>query len=265
MIYADWWVGSSRIDDQTINVDGGAEVVAVPREAIYLWNPVADLSLFAQLEIALAAGGVVNPRVFFTTSRRVRIEADAAFEILWGAGLELRDLLGFTSDITGFAGYTAAELSPLLWSPGKRMSPQLAPLNFNGQPVADIAAQLGPRGVQTVREQGQPTVIQRFELSHVERARYREVIPGPAPGEFAYFWQQIMLLSLKMIVLREVLEGTSDTEQPDYESGVVLGPYVYDLTGANARRLPFARSLGFERCETFYSLTIPVIVTPEYV
>lgn len=263
-VFADWWIGSAPLTAQAINVNGGNEVVNVPRGSVYLWSTLADVSLFAQLELTLAAGGVINPRVFLTTGRYVRIEADAPFTLLWDAGIEIRNLLGFTSDLAGFDGYTAAELSPLMWSPGLRMTPDLAPLDFDGQPVADMAVQVGAQGKQTARQNGEPSIINRFRAEHVQQARYRKVVPGPVAGELYDFWERVLSLSRLFIIIREVLEGTSSTDAAVYESNRVLGPYVFDLTQQNSRRFGMARATGFARVECYYRVVLAVIQTQEY-
>lgn len=261
---ADWLVSSRAWQTQAITVDGNPVNVTASLGGLYLIHNTAALDLLARVVVAMTAAGVVGAAAFVTEDRHVRLEAAGVFTVTWGLGTTLRDLLGFTGDLAAADGYTAPLRSPLLWSPGKVLTPELSPLDTHGQPVADISATIGRQGSLVVRQEGTPTVRQRWALAHVPLTRVWYTRPEPVAGEFASFWETELIAGQQWIVLRRVGEGLSSTASADYAGKVQLGPYFADMTDRNFRALPFTRSSGFERVEARYDFTIPAVKTAEW-
>jgi hypothetical protein len=264
MNISDWCVAGRELADTSITIDGSPTALTFPSGGAYLVHPTATLSMLARLVVSLAAAGVVNPAAFVTEARFVRLTSDGVFSIVWGAATVFRDLLGFDSDLVGASSYTAPNRSTLLWSPGKRFTPELAPLNSHGQQVLDVSSTIGAQGRQTVRREGDPTTIQRFSARHVRKERYFDSPPNYAVGELVWFWLEEMATSAHFIVLREVIEGASVTASADYSSSLALGPYVADMSDDSMHRTPFGRSTGFELVECYYDVAFPVVRTAEF-
>lgn len=133
-ITTDVLVGSyADLSAQDIDIDGNDDTLATG--SYYLRHPTASLSLIDALEGLLSSNGVSNPSVFVTRSLQVRITADATFAVTW-TDTQLRDLLGFTGNLSGASAYTAANKSPLIWSPAYLATP-VVPRGVTGQDIED--------------------------------------------------------------------------------------------------------------------------------
>lgn len=264
MTITDWCVAGRTFEDTSITVDGSPTALTFPNGGAYLVHPTAALSMLGRLLATLTAGGVVNPAAFVTEAGFVRLTSDNVFTVDWDTATVFRDLLGFSADLAGSSAYTAPARSTLLWSPGKRFTPELAPLNSYGQQVIDVSSTIGANGRQTVRREGPPTVVQRFSARHVRKVRYFDSPPTSVPGEFVWFWAEEMTTSAHFVVLRDVIEGASVTDSADYASALALGPYVCDMADDDMHRTPFARSAGFNLVECYYDVGFPVVQTAEF-
>lgn len=263
---ADWLISSRTWTTQSITISASAQDVTAPSGGLYLLHTTASLSLLDRLLAALTAASVTTPAVFITEDRHVRITAGATFSITWGSGTTLRDLLGFTGDISGASSYTAPLRSTLLWSAGKVFTPERSPLGTVGQPVADVSATVGPGGRVVSRVEGDLDYVQTYSARHVPAARWWDYASGGdgLAGEWRHFWENEVISAQKMIVLRRVTEGTSTTTSADYSTSTVLGPYKPDLTNRDLRGLRMRRSSGFDRVEAYYDWELPVIKTAEF-
>jgi len=262
----DWIVSSREWTTETPTIEGSPAPVTAPAGALYLIHPTTTLDMLQRLLVAMAGAGVLDPFAFVTEDRHVRLTSSATFTIVWGAATTLRDLLGFTGDLAGSAAYTAPLRSTLLWSPAKRFTPELAPLDTHGAPVFDMSATFGPQGFSTVRIEGSPTTKQTYTARHVAIERYwdKPSKPGCGPGEYACFWFAELASNQKWILMREVIEGASATNSAQYSGKIGLGPYHYDLTDRKQRTFKLRRAQGFETVEKLYDVTIAAIQTDEY-
>jgi hypothetical protein len=263
MAVSDWFVGARDWVTETPNIDGSNEDVTAPLGGLYLINPTPALDLLARLVVAMVAAGVPDAAAFVTEDRRVRLTSSATFTITWNAATTLRDLLGFSADLAGASGYTAPARSVLLWSPLKRATPELAQRGALGQEVADLEATVGPQGVVTARQDGAPTVKQRWSMPHVPRDRYRSDETTHTPGEFTDFWREQLLQARRFHLYLVVTEGLTDAPA-NYGAAQTQGPYKTDLTVRSMKLLQFVRSSGFTKCEGFYDVRVAALGTTEY-
>jgi hypothetical protein len=261
---SDWVVSSRTWTTQTIEIDASPQDIAAPLGGLYLIHPVADLSAIHQLYLALVAAGVTSPTVTITRSRKVKIAAGATFAIDWATGTQLRDLLGFAANLSGAASYVAPARSTLLWSGGKIASPREAPLDAVGRPHVDASVTIGPTGVQTVRQEGDPTVTNTFEWPRTRKARFwSDPINGVVAGDWRHFWGSEIITTQKLFILRRVTEGDDDDDaDADYSVSYDVGPYVPNLSGREALTFRFARTLP--TVEKFYEIELEVIQTAEF-
>lgn len=258
------WCVSSRAVASVVDVtiDADASGLTASLGGLYLLHPTIALSLLGQFGLAMTAAGVAAPEAYITEAGYVRLTSSGVFAVTW-TSTTLRDLLGFTGDLSGADAYTATNRSTLLWSPGKTETPELAPLGCVGQRVLDLSVAYGTEGRQSVRIEGNPTVRNRFSWAHVPKARYLAASTYTA-GEFCHFWLNELIGGQRWILLRGVSEGASTTVSASYGSATALGPYKADLADTGFRSTPFARSSGFERVEAYYDITIPAVQTTEF-
>lgn len=260
----EWLVSGRTWTTQTPIIDGVSQNVTASLGGLYLIHPTASLDLLARLVVAMTAGGVAAPTAYITEARYVRLTSSGVFTIDWTTGATtLRDLLGFTGNLAAASSYTATNRSPLLWSPGKVLTPELAQLGVHGQRVLDISATIGQGGNLTVRQEGTPTTVNRFTGRYIPKARYQSSTSSAA-GEYTYFWEYEMCTAKKFHVLRGITEGSSTTTSASYGSATALGPYVADLSDGDFRRTPFVRSSGFGLVDAYYDVSVPVILTSQF-
>jgi hypothetical protein len=260
------WLCSSRVwPDAGLDVTFNAspQTVTASLGGLHIVHPTAALNLLARFVAAMTLAGVVAPACFITEDRHVRLTSSGVFTVTWTSTI-LRDYLGFTGNLSGASSYTATNRSPMLWSPGKTETPELAPLGAHGQPLSDISVAFGAGGRQTIRVEGSPTYRQRFKWAHIPKARYYNAPPTPVDGEYAAFWLSEFVGGNRWILLRGVTEGASTTVSAGYGSATYVGPYKADMSQGEMRSLQFARSDGFGRVEAYYDITIPCVLTDEF-
>lgn len=264
MAISETFISSREWTTETPTIDGTPEDVTAPAGGLYLWHSTASLSLLARVVAAMAAAGVASPEAYITELGYVRLASSGAFTITWNLATTLRDLLGFTGDLAGASAYTAPNRSTLLWRSGRRVVPMMAPRLAHGQPVLDISVHQGPRGVQTVRQEGEPTYVQRYGLRQITKARMFATPPTTAPGDFWHFWENELATNQQVILLYDATEGTSATTEVDWSGVTIVGPYHADMTQPEMHRGQFTREGGFERVENLYQAVVPVIVCEEF-
>ena len=264
MRVSDWVVSSRELADQPITINGGPVDVVIPLGGAYLINTTPTLSLLARLALAMAAGGVVNPAAAVTQSRRVLLSGDGVWSLTWGASTGLRDLLGFAGDLAGSSSYLAPATSTLLWSPGKRLRPALAPLDALGRLVLDVSSTIGEGGQLRVRQEGEGTTVALYQSQHVYKPRFWATPPTVAPGEFRHFWQFELATAQRWVILREIAEDDAIDTAADYAGATQLGPYVADMSQESMGAAQFARSDGFATVEFAYDIELPGILTSEF-
>jgi len=121
-----WLIGSYRgLPEQTLTIEGAPQVIDAG--SYYLYDATAGLSLLTQLGAALL-DEVVGGSAVLLRNRKVRLSGSNPFDLTWPVDGVLRGLLGFTGNLAGQATYTAPNISPLLWSPGRTETPTMAPL-----------------------------------------------------------------------------------------------------------------------------------------
>jgi hypothetical protein len=258
------WLCSSRVWPDAglaVTIDASLEAVTASLGGLYIVSPTAALNLMARMVVAMTSAGVVAPACFITEQRYVRLTSSGVFTVDWTSTV-LRDYLGFTGNLAGASAYTAQLRSPLLWSPGKTETPELAPLGAHGQPIADISVAYGAGGTQTIRVEGDPTYRQRYQWAHVLKARYYSAPPTPVAGDYVYFWNSEFIGGNRWILLRGVTEGSSTTVSAGYGSATAAGPYKAMVQ--EMRAVQFDRSTGFARVEHSYDVSIPCVKTPEF-
>jgi len=264
MAISEYIISSRAWTTETPTIDGSPTAITAAAGGLYLWHSTASLSLLARVAAAMTTAGVADAEAYITEAGYVRLVSSGTFSITWNLATTTRDLLGFAGDLSAASSYTASARSTLLWRAGVRLTPERAPRLSHGQYVADLSVHQGPQGVQTVREEGDETVVQRYSCT-VYRSRYwSDPSATEAPGDFAHFWRNELKASERVIVAYDATEGSDTAAEVDLSAVTIAGPYVADMTAAEMRRLQFTRAPGFERLEARYAVAVPVIQTAEF-
>lgn len=116
LVESTWLVGSQQIEELEFVVSGSGRTV--PAGRWYLTHATAGSSLLSRIASQMSAAGLSSVSVVLLQNRRVRLSASATFTVTW-TDVELRELLGFSGNLSGASSYTATRISPLLWSPGR--------------------------------------------------------------------------------------------------------------------------------------------------
>jgi len=212
------WVIGQNTSTAAFDITVNGSPVAVPAGSYYLYDATPARSLVDA--VASAAGLDVE----VLTSGRVRISTGAPFTLVWGAGtgLVLRDLLGFTADISA-ASATGAFQSPLLWSPTYKAQTYTPP-GVESYPVPDtqVVASLTARTVQHITNFTQER--QEFSWDAVPIERVWPLSPGLGLTGYRYFWADVLQAGERFKVW-EVTEDASGTVAQTWPVGGPLGPY----------------------------------------
>lgn len=252
-----WLVGSYYVPAFAATIDGTPVQITTVDQGFYLYHPTDDLSLIYQLEHALLGAGVTGAAVRVLESRHVRITAVGAFDLNWGSTLS-RDLYGFVGNLSGANSYTATNISPLLWSPGKPETPTESPLGVAGRRVYDTKLSVAPDGT-TVADSHYTQRVQTFNWSHVPMDRFQT--SSEVGGEYVVFYDYVLHRGHKFDLWRGIAEDVEGAFPVVWTS--YLGPYslrqTRGLLGAD-----FQRSPGFERVDRRAQVSLDCTVVPEW-
>jgi hypothetical protein len=237
----------------------GNEVKTVAAGDYYLYDATAGNALNEQVELQLEDHtDITTATVELLESGKIKITCDTTFAITWGSGTLVRNLLGYTGDLSGATNYTATYVSPLFWSPAGTESPQLSVLGGTGAEESDIAYGLSPTtyGIATEHNTRQ---INTFLWRNVASARFYSA--SEANGEFYTWWTYAKKLA-NFKLYRSIAEDTAGTGAASL--GTPLGPYKLDprkLPRGNP--FPFGRSSGFTLVDQFHPVSLDVVTTVE--
>jgi len=241
----------------TVTVGATAEVVVLAAGSYYLTDATSSRSLLEAFEDALDAHTMLSgANSIILRNRRAFVEASSSFSLTWPADNLLRDLLGFTGNLSGDSEYIAGAISPLLWSPG-RTGVYRSRLDTDGIPLHDTAVGMSAAGVvtatrhNTVREQ---TLTYRY----VRNARTWTT--AEVGGEFFAFWDYVLSRAAPFKLYRGV------TEDEDATTTMTLGTQTpstgaYVHTPSQPVRLPFDRE--FANVEMLHPISIDCVTTTD--
>ena len=260
MTISAWCIGSVKnLAAQTLTIQGGGEVITAGSR--YLYSATAALSMLRQVEDALTASGLIGASAVLLRNRKVRLSANSNFTLVWPADNVLRNLLGFTGNLAAASTYTAANVSPLLWSPARTESPQMAPLGVVGHKVLTSYHATSPLDGSTtsVTHGSTGRRYNQFVFNNVPAARYQTT--SEAGGEWVKFFETVCAPAYSFHLWRLVDESDLSTSVVTLSTS--LGPYVL-TPERRALDWKFARAPGFGWTDAQYSLTLTVHQVPEY-
>lgn len=258
-----WLIGSYRgLPAQTLTIEG--DPLVIPAGSYYLWDADADLSLLAKVKAAMDEE-VIGASAVLLRNRKVRLSGSSSFDVIWPADGVLRNLLGFTNDLAGQSSYTAPNVSPLLWSPGRTETPTMAPLGSQGHTRFPVFAAVSPLdGSMSVVTHGSGRVFNEFRWGYVANARYQTA--SELGGEFCVWFANVCALG-RNFKLHRLLDESDASSAPVTGLGTaVLGPYVYS-PARDGLDWTFTRSAGanFTWTDRRHDVLMPVHGVPEIV
>lgn len=255
-----WLIGSVRDLSATVTITGDAGGETISGD-VYLYHATSSLSLLAKFVTAMTDAGVAGATAVLTRDRRVKIgSGGATFSVQW-TDTDLRDLLGFTGNLSAASSYTATNVSPLLWSPGKPMRPLLSPLDCHGnrRPLAYWTASPSD-GTPFVVSHGE-RVDQGWEALSVAMSRVQTT--SEAGGEWCRFFEECAEKGYNFNVYPEAVEETGSSTSTISSLTPALGPYVLSPSG-RAPQWGFRRSRGMEWANSRADVQFDCRVVPEY-
>jgi hypothetical protein len=255
-----WIIGSVKdLAAQTLTVQGGAQVITAGSR--YLYSDSAGLSMLRAVQDALAGAGLVGVGAVLLRNRKVRLSANSNFSVVWPADNVLRNLLGFTGNLAGASTYTAANVSPLLFSPGRTESPQMAPLGVVGHKVLTTYHAISPLdgSASSVTHGSTGRRYNQFVFNNVPAARYQTADENG--GEWVVFFETVCAPAYSFHLWRLVEESDASTSVATLTTS--LGPYVL-TPERRAVDWKFGRSGGSGWTDANHPLTMTVHQVPEY-
>lgn len=260
----DIFLGSyPNLAQQTISVTSGAttENVTLAAGSYYLHDTdTSARSLIETLAAAIETHSVVSGAgVDILENRRIRISATQTFTLTWPVDGVLRDLLGFTGNLTPAASsHTASGISPLLWAPGRTGTVE-GRLGTDGVPVNDTIVGQAATGIVYA---GTHNSYRRNSFGYRYVQNSRVWTTAEAGGEFIAFWRNVLSRFARFRVHTSVVEDTVGTDPMSFGAyHPETGAYTYAPPGQPGA-MPWAREFGFH--EYTHPITIPAVTSPEY-
>lgn len=259
-MYSAWHIGAREISDQDhLIIDGHDEPMT--GGTFYLYHPGAPaLSLLDAVVAHMTLCSVAGAGAGIQRDRKVRLYADNDFTLDWPADNVLRDLLGFTENLSGSDRYTADLISPLFWSPGRQEMSMKSPPGSLGHYLPNTHFARPPYGGRgKAIQKGSGVITNEFRFPNVLAARYQT--KDEKGGEWAVFHREVMAKAASWHIWRNVDESDASTALAVF--GDHIGPYQIepDRRGAD---WTFARSPGFEYLDRQYPVPYTCRVVLEY-
>lgn len=249
-----WLIGSTEIAAQTVTIDGSDETITAGE--YYLYHATAP-SLLDEMVDAMTSAGVVAPAAEILENRKVKLSSSGTFTVTWPADNILRNYLGFTGNLAAASSYTATNISPLLWSPGRTESPTMSRVGLNGRTVYNTTIGVGDDGTPCATTHGS-RVYNEFWWKNIAGDRYQT--SSAAGGEFETFKGEVLVKQYAFGLYRGIDEDDASTTAVTF--GSPLGPYAFRPSGRSPD-VAGERSRGFALADSRWDVTVPVYVRTE--
>lgn len=263
MQYRAAWLIGSYADLPEFELMINAVNQPFPEGSYYLYDHVdAGLSLLTHVRNAIFAATGQLTTAIVQKNGHVRIDSAAPFSLAWGAATLLRDLLGFDDVLALNASYTAPNISPLLWMPGKPETPLAQRLGVIGHRTHAAFQTTAPYSGKSESVSHGVRSFARYAFPMVDTDRMvGELGEG---GTYDTWFEWVAVRSARWKLYRDVLESASGAEAT--ESALLtltepLGPYI--VTGPKLG-WKWDLSRGFERTDKRADLEIACHVCEEF-
>lgn len=213
-------VGSVPLD-VSVTIDGSAEAIVGD---FYLRHATGALSLLQEFEDAMTAAGVASPDVTMRENLRIRLAAGATFTVTW-ASTALRDLMGFTGNLSGASSYDATNPSPLLWAPGYPATP--------GNTRTSKRGYLVPHVTFHSADDGSSKQTQHFGSERWLELEWRTLLTsalvvadGSNTGNtLEGFYENVLQYGYRLRYHQSVTTSSSAASELAWNDSVAFGPY----------------------------------------
>lgn len=253
---AAWLIGSYASMPAT-EVTVNAVLTAVTGGDWYLWDATATWSLCALMQNTLTAAGVAGGACVLQRDGKIKLSAAGVFSVTWGVGTLLRDMLGFTGNISGSASYSAPNQSPLLFMPGKPETPMAQRLGTAGHKTHTVYMAIAPYSGKAESVSHGSRQFARYFFPLVDTDLM--VDDSNTGGTWGRWTEEVAVKAARWKLYRGALEDPTDTAAVTASLDQPLGPYV--VTDPNWR---WDTSKGFERTDARADLDIKCHVVEEY-
>lgn len=216
-----WFMGSyPALPASTVTVSTAGAIAA---GNYYLWDATASQSLVDALAAALVSAGAAGASVTLTKSGHVRIDLGAVDSVTWSSSA-VRDLYGYTGNLSGSQVYLAPNRSPLFWSPGRTEIVPDGSLGSQGARAYDTQFSDAPGWMVAVTQN--TWRVARFEFGFIPTDRFST--KDELNGEYTTFFHEVLRNGRLFKAYRTIDEDTTDTTTAvTIPVGEVLGPYVF--------------------------------------
>lgn len=252
-----WFVGSLPIAAQSFTIDAYAASVAAGD--YYLRSSTYSGDLIDALAAEMTSAGLALVSVQMMRSRQIRITASTTFAVTWGTATVLRDLLGFTQgNLSGASSYTAAGVSPLLWSPGSVATPATIQ-GVDGYVVDNFQQLKSEDGSQSQTVIFSEETWQDLEWSHVLPERMRVANGVDGGGTFHEWYEQCGKLGYRFLYYQTVFESDDAATSATWDdsSDNAFGPYVLRLDARGGKY--YRRNVDFADVSSPMSLALHLV------
>jgi hypothetical protein len=246
-------IGSlEQLAAMSVSIDGNAATIAAGNW--YLHHADPTLSLLDDLVAQALAEASLTLTAWVGRDMRVHLSAGGSFAISW-TSIVLRDLYGFDANLSGQSSYTAANPSPLLFSPGWPAT-RAVPSGVAGYPVEDEVTEVNVDATQLDTDFHNTQVWDELRWVSVTRERIRAEPGDPAGGTWYEFRRQVLAPNHRFQLYESAIEDSSSDTAIDPSSA--LGTYKRRglPSGKQDRRLAAA--------DTLWNLGLEIIEQPEY-
>jgi hypothetical protein len=259
-----WLIGSYpsfQAANITVNAaPTGNEVKTIAAGDYYLYHTTAGLSLMKQLELALEDHtDITTVTVELLKNRKAKITSDTSFTLTWGSSTILRNMLGFAGDLTPAAvSFTATNVSPYHWSPGRTEIALNSPLGVEGARRKDTAVGESGTGVFVATGHNDVRVAEwRWRFC----ANARVWTSSEAGGEHEVFWHNVLSQYRRFFHWRAVDED--DASGSSASLSTALGPYKM-APHRGLLEYPYAREGEYGMTDARHPVDLSAVKQTEY-
>lgn len=254
MATSSWLIGSTEIAAQSVTIDASPESISAG--TYYLYHATAP-NLLDEMVAAMTSAGVTAPAATLRENRKVVLSSLGTFTVTWPADNILRDLLGFTGNLAAASSYTATNISPLLWSPGRTESTTISRVGLHGRTIYNTIVGIGDDGTPCATTHGS-RVFNEFFWRYIDGNRIQT--SSELGGEFETFKSEVLVKQYAFGLYRNIDEDDSSTSTVSF--GSPLGPYAFRPSTRSPDIAP-ERSRGFALSDVRWDVTMPVYVRTE--
>lgn len=228
--------------------------------SIYGHHSTAALS-YLDLFAALIAShtDITTVTVKVQEDRKLVVTSDTAFTLDFNSNTILRDLGGFTGNLTpSNTVFRSPNIPQFLWSPDRTEDPSAA-LGSQGRKIWEGQDGEAPGG-NTIRTRHTSKTVNDFTFPYIAIARLGTDPDSGSPGEYAYWWENFYAPALRWVLFRLETDDESSTTPMDLDE--MLGPYK--PRAGSGLDFPWDREQSHATTDAFLRVELNVNKVPEY-